>query len=70
MNLVTGLIRPTCGELNVLGLTPADPEEFFRTVGYCTQFDSFPKGATGREFISFALRLHGYSKAKAAQRTE
>jgi ABC-2 type transport system ATP-binding protein len=70
MNLMTGLIYPTSGEVNILGLTPADPEQFFRAVGYCTQFDSFPKGATGREFISFSLRLHGYSKAKAAQRTE
>ena len=44
MNLMTGLIRPTCGEMRVLGLTPDDPERFFRSVGYCTQFDSFPKG--------------------------
>jgi ABC-2 type transport system ATP-binding protein len=70
MNLVTGLIRPTCGRVGVLGLSPDDPETFFRTVGYCTQFDSFPKGATGRDFIQFALRLHGLPKKKVAQRTE
>jgi ABC-2 type transport system ATP-binding protein len=70
MNLVTGLIRPTCGRVSVLGLSPDDPETFFRTVGYCTQFDSFPKGATGREFIEFGLRLHGLPKKKARQRTE
>ena len=44
MNLMTGLIRPTCGDVRVLGLTPDDPERFFRSVGYCTQFDSFPQG--------------------------
>lgn len=64
MNLVTGLIRPTCGEIRVLGLTPDDPERFFRVVGYCTQFDSFPKGATGRDFVEYALKLHGYSRSQ------
>ena len=55
MNLVTGLVRPTQGRVSVLGLTPDEPEEFFRHVGYCTQFDSFPKGVTGFEFIQQSL---------------
>ena len=29
MNLMTGLIRPTCGDVRVLGLTPDDPERVF-----------------------------------------
>jgi ABC-2 type transport system ATP-binding protein len=69
MNLMTGLIKPTCGTVSVLGLTPERPEEFFRAVGYCAQFDSFAKGVTGRGFIDFALRLHGYSAKQAAART-
>jgi ABC-2 type transport system ATP-binding protein len=69
MNLMTGLIKPTTGSVSVLGLTPEQPEEFFRAVGYCTQFDSFAKEITGREFIEFALRLHGYSKKQTAART-
>jgi ABC-2 type transport system ATP-binding protein len=60
MNLVTGLIRPTCGDVRVLGLTPDDPERFFRLVGYCTQFDSFGKSVTGRQFVEYALKLQGY----------
>src|ERR1044071_6653984 len=69
MNLVTGLVRPTQGRVSVLGLTPDEPEEFFRHVGYCTQFDSFPKGVTGFEFISQSLRLRGLSSADAARLT-
>src|SRR5437016_10929097 len=69
MNLVTGLVRPTHGRISVLGLTPDQPEEFFRHVGYCTQFDSFPKGVTGFEFISQSLRLRGLSSADAARLT-
>jgi ABC-2 type transport system ATP-binding protein len=59
MNLMTGLLKPTRGRISVLGTNPDDPEELFRKVGYCAQFDSFPRGATGREFIEFYLRTHG-----------
>jgi ABC-2 type transport system ATP-binding protein len=65
MNLMTGLIVPTCGDISVLGHKPSDPENYFRMVGYCTQFDSFAKGITGREFVEFGLRLHGYPKRAA-----
>jgi ABC-2 type transport system ATP-binding protein len=67
MNLVTGLVRPTQGRVSVLGLTPDEPEEFFRHVGYCTQFDSFPKGVTGFEFIQQSLRLRGLGGSEAAR---
>ena len=59
MNLMTGLLKPTRGRISVLGTSPDSPQELFRKVGYCAQFDSFPRGATGREFIEFYLRTHG-----------
>ena len=62
MNLMTGLLKPTRGRISVLGTSPDDPQELFRKVGYCAQFDSFPRGATGREFIEFYLRTHGASR--------
>src|SRR5215469_7883142 len=69
MNLMTGLVRPTQGSISVLGLTPDDPEEFFRRVGYCSQFDSFPKGVTGYDFICQSLRLRGLSRGVADRLT-
>jgi ABC-2 type transport system ATP-binding protein len=51
MNLMTGLLRPSRGSITVLGIPTDQPEQLFRKVGYCTQFDSFPRGLTGREFI-------------------
>jgi ABC-2 type transport system ATP-binding protein len=59
MNLLTGLIRPTEGRIRVLGISPDKPEVLFRKVGYCAQFDSFPKSVTGFTFIYNTLRLHG-----------
>jgi len=43
MNLMTGLLRPTRGSITVLGIRTDDPEQLFRHVGYCTQFDSFSR---------------------------
>src|ERR1700719_3517915 len=51
MNLMTGLVHPTRGRIQVLGLHPDEPEKLFRIVGYSTQFDAFPKGLTGFQFV-------------------
>lgn len=65
MNLLTGLIRPTRGNISVFGISPSDPERFFREVGYCTQFDTFPRGMTGYGFVYSFLRLYGCSHGEA-----
>jgi ABC-2 type transport system ATP-binding protein len=59
MNLMTGLVHPTRGRIQVLGLHPDEPEKLFRMVGYSTQFDAFPKGLTGFQFVYSYLRLAG-----------
>jgi ABC-2 type transport system ATP-binding protein len=69
MNLMTGLVRPTSGSISVMGLTPEDATEFFRNVGYCTQFDFFPRGLTGWQFVMDSLLLHGMSRSDAFRLT-
>src|SRR5580704_5941944 len=69
MNLMTGLVQPSKGSVSVLGLTPGDATEFFRAVGYCTQFDSFPRGLTGWEFVFDSLMLFGMSEPEAFRLT-
>ena len=66
MNLMTGLLRPTRGRISILGVTPEEPEELFRRVGYCSQFDSFPRGVTGREFVEMYLSVHGFREKEAS----
>ena len=61
MNLITGLVRPTRGSIQVLGISPSDPEKLFRVCSYATQFDSFPRGMTGFQFVYSYLRLSGMS---------
>ncbi len=69
MNLMTGLLRPTRGAITILGIPTDQPEQLFRKLGYCTQFDSFPRGLTGREFVRSFLLVHGYERAKADELT-
>jgi ABC-2 type transport system ATP-binding protein len=69
MNLMTGLIRPTRGEIAVLGISPEHPEQLCKLVGYCAQFDSCPKGLTGYQFIYWFLRMHGYTPAECDEKT-
>ena len=69
MNLMTGLLRPTRGKISILGTHTDQPEKLFTKVGYCTQFDSFPRGVTGREFIRAFLLVHGYDRKRAEAAT-
>jgi len=69
MNLITGLVRPTRGSIQVLGISPADPERLFRVCAYATQFDSFPRGMTGFQFIYSYLRLSGLPHADCQRTT-
>jgi ABC-2 type transport system ATP-binding protein len=59
MNLMTGLVKPSRGRIQVLGHPTDDPENLFKFVGYSTQFDAFPKGLTGFQFIYSYLCLSG-----------
>ena len=69
MNLMTGLIQPTRGHISVLGVSPSNPQELFRKVGYCGQFDSFPRGMTGYEFVKSFLSVHGLSPKEVEEKT-
>jgi ABC-2 type transport system ATP-binding protein len=69
MNLMTGLIRPSRGEIRVLGISPDQPEELFRRLGYCAQFDSFPAGMSGYRFINSYLLVHGMTSREADELT-
>ena len=68
MNLMTGLVQPSRGSISVLGLDPSNATQFFCNVGYCAQFDSFPRGLTGFQFVFDSLMLFGMSEEDAQTR--
>ncbi len=67
LNLICGLLQPTKGRVQVLGLTVDDPDLMYSKLGYCSQFDAFPKGLTGLELIYGYLRIYGYGDREAQQ---
>ncbi len=67
LNLICGLLQPTKGNIRVLGLTVDDPDLMYSKLGYCSQFDAFPKGLTGLELIYGYLRIYGYDDREAQQ---
>ncbi len=69
MNLMSGLIHADQGSISVRGISPKEPEQLMRQMGYCTQFDAAPRGYSGYQFVSAAMLLHGYSRAEADERT-
>ena len=69
MNLLAGLLQPSQGWVEVHGTRPSAPEDFYRLVGYCTQFDNFPKGLSGFELVWSLLALHGHSAKETRDRT-
>ncbi len=67
MNLMTGLVKPSRGRIQVLDYRTDDPENLFKILGYSTQFDAFPKGLTGFQFVYSYLLLAGRDAETAEQ---
>ncbi|MEM6454215.1 MAG: ABC transporter ATP-binding protein [Acidobacteriota bacterium] len=65
MNLMTGLLRPSEGAIEILGVPSHGREHLFHLIGYCSQVDAFPRGMTGYDFIYGYLRVHGYDHTAA-----
>ena len=66
MKLAAGQLRPSKGDVRVLG-QPAwgDPSLYFR-VGFCPEQDSFYERMTGLEWVTALVRLNGLPDAEAA----
>jgi ABC-2 type transport system ATP-binding protein len=70
MNLMAGLVLPSRGTISVRGIRPSEPHRLFGLLGYATQFDSFPRGLTGFEFVRSFLRLFGCSASESRKLAE
>jgi len=65
MKLVTGQLKPSKGQVRVLG-EPIwqNPRLFFR-IGFCPEQDAFYDRMTGLEWITALVRLNGYDEKAA-----
>jgi ABC-2 type transport system ATP-binding protein len=59
LKIMTGELRPSIGEVRVLGLTPYANPDLYHRIGICPEQDALFDDLTGREFLAFFLRLRG-----------
>jgi ABC-2 type transport system ATP-binding protein len=66
MKLITGQLRPSKGDIRVLGEPIwANPALYFR-IGFCPEQDAFYERMTGLEWVSALMRLNGVGDSAAA----
>ena len=62
MKLILGLVRPTAGRIEVLGVDPAAAnKEFRRQLGFLPESVAFHEELTGTDTLAFYARLKGLS---------
>jgi len=65
MGLVTGQLRPSQGELRVLGQPVWGNHDLMRRIGLCPEQDAFYETMSGASFVATMLRLQGYGEAES-----
>ncbi len=70
MKMIMGQLRPSQGEITVLGQKIWNNYPLFEKMGFCPEQDSFYERMTGAEFVASLLRLNGYPEDEVARRTD
>ena len=65
LELLTGQLRPSQGDMRVLGQPPWNNPALNRHIGLCPEQDAFYEGMTGWEFVYNLARLTGLSRSQA-----
>lgn len=69
LKLLGGQLRPSQGTVRLLDKDPFEDPSVHRHVGFLPEQDAFYDNLTGRQFVHFLTRLHGFSAGEATQRT-
>jgi ABC-2 type transport system ATP-binding protein len=70
LKLASGQLRPSQGEVTLLGRPAYGSPEVFHRVGLCPEADAFWEHMTGLEFLTALLRLTGYDEAECRARAD
>ena len=70
LRLLSGQIRPSLGQVRVLGMDPFANPALYRRVGIVPDLDAMPEGLTGHAFLTAIARLHGDAAGKAGGRSD
>ena len=70
LGLVTGQLRPTMGRVLVFGERPFGNPRVLRRIGYCPAADLGDRTASPREWVTYLVRLSGFTAAAAVARAD
>ena len=71
IRMLTGLLLPTSGEIEILGLTlPRDAEKLRLKIGYMTQKFSLYDDLTVKENLKFIAKIYGLSRSEQQSRID
>jgi ABC-2 type transport system ATP-binding protein len=70
LKLVAGQLKPSQGEVRILGRPAWGSPEVFHRVGLCAEADAFWEALTGMQFLVSLLRLTGFDDAECRRRAE
>ena len=70
MKLITGQLRPSKGEVKVLGEPIWGNSDLYFRIGFCPEQDAFYDRMTGLEWVMALVRLNGLSDAEARTAAE
>ena len=58
LRMITGLAKPSAGEVRLLGEPVRDNPQLYKRVGVMSEHETVYEFFTGREFVGFAAQLH------------
>lgn len=70
LKLAAGQLRPSQGEVRLLGSPAWGTPELFHRVGLCPEADAFWERLTGLQFLTTLLRFTGYEEAECRRLAE
>ena len=66
MKLITGQLKPSKGNVTVLGEPIWQNPGLYNRIGFCPEQDAFYDRMTGREWVTALVRLNGVTETEAA----
>jgi len=67
MKLITGQLRPSKGQVSVLGEPIWGNPALYQRIGFCPEQDAFYERMTGREWVTALAGLHGFDEKTAGE---
>jgi ABC-2 type transport system ATP-binding protein len=65
LNLITGQLKPSLGQVRVMGASPLNNRRLFRRIGYCPSTEGMYASVSALEWVKYLLQLYGHTAAEA-----